>query len=127
MDAAATDENAKCSQYLTEKDNALTTNWHKLSKSIWLNPPYGREIRHWVKKAYIESLQPNTQVVVLTFARTDTKWWHDWAMRAAEIRLIPGRVKFGKSQNSAPAPSCVLVFNEGKRLPRFTVQKLPRQ
>lgn len=74
-----------------------------------MNPPYGKEIAKWMKKAYEESLKGAT-VVCLTFARTDTKWWHDYAMKAAEIRFIKGRVRFEGADSSAPFPSVVIVF-----------------
>jgi len=128
LDAAASSENAKCAHYVTEKDDGLSQSWLDLGKggAVWLNPPYGRGIGDWIEKAYRESVK-GCVVVCLTFCRTDTKWWHDWAMKAAEIRLIPGRVTFGGSKAGAPAPSCLLVFDETKRLPRFTVQELPRK
>jgi site-specific DNA-methyltransferase (adenine-specific) len=128
LDAAASKENAKCSEYFTKETDGLTQNWaDKTDKgAIWLNPPYGREIGLWVEKAHTESLR-GCCVVVLTFVRSDTKWWNEYAMKAAEIRLIPGRVSFGGSKNSAPAPSCLLIFDESRRLPHFSVQNLPRK
>ena len=73
-----------------------------------MNPPYGREIGAWMEKAYESSLEGAT-VVCLVPARTDTRWFHDFAMRG-EIRFIKGRLKFGDSKNSAPFPSAVVVF-----------------
>ena len=67
-------------------------------------------------------------MVVLIFARPDTRWWQDWAMRAAQVRLLRGRVHFtvdGKT-GPAPAPSCVLVFSEAHRVPTFTGVEYPR-
>ena len=49
-------------------------------------------------------------VVCLLPARTDTAWWHDFVMKAAEIRFIRGRVHFN-DQGPAPFPSCVVVFH----------------
>ena len=122
LDAAASAENHKCVLYLTR--NALSLPWHKISRgeAVWLNPPYGREVGKWIEKSYWESTKGCT-VVCLTFARTDTKWWHDWAMRAAEIRLVRGRIKFQKAPNSAPAPSCLLIFDEKRRTPRFSAME----
>jgi hypothetical protein len=57
----------------------------------------------WMSKASASSLQGAT-VVCLVPVRTDTKWWHDYAMRD-EIRLVGGRVRFGRAQSSAPFPS----------------------
>lgn len=127
LDAAASESNAKCKLFLGEEDDALSSpSWPAIrGDAVWLNPPYGRQIGKWVERAYRESLKGLT-VVVLVFVRTDTKWWQSWAMRAAEVRLIPGRVRFGGSSAGAPAPSCLLVFDEAKRSPRFLSQSLPR-
>lgn len=73
-----------------------------------MNPPYGKEIGKWVKKAYEESLK-GTKVVCLLPARTDTKWFHEYCLKG-KIEFIKGRLKFGKSKNSAPFPSMVVVF-----------------
>lgn len=83
-----------------------------------MNPPYGREIGHWMKKAYESSLT-GAVVVCLVPARTDTKWWHDYAMKG-DIEFIKGRLKFGDAKNNAPFPSAVVIFgcktNEGIKL-----------
>ena len=46
-------------------------------------------------------------------ARTDTKAFHEYIYRKAEIRFVKGRLKFGNAQNSAPFPSMVVVFRPG--------------
>lgn len=76
-----------------------------------MNPPYGRAIGSWVRKAYESSLKGAT-VVCLVPARTDTKWWHDYAMKG-EIEFIKGRLKFGGSKNNAPFPNAVIIFRPG--------------
>lgn len=78
-----------------------------------MNPPYGREIGKWVRKAYESSLG-GTTVVCLLPARTDTRWWHDYCMKG-EIRFIRGRLKFGGHKNSAPFPSAVVIFRGNKK------------
>ena len=107
LDVCATDENAKCDNYFTEKIDGLTQDWTGYG-NVFMNPPYGREIIHWMRKAYESSLSGAT-VVCLVPARTDTKWWHEYAMRG-EIEFIRGRLKFGDAKNSAPFPSAVVVF-----------------
>lgn len=72
------------------------------------NPPYSR-IAHWVKKAYEEWSRGITSVLLIP-SRTDTRWWHDYVMKASEIRFIKGRLRFGEAVNAAPFPSCVVVF-----------------
>jgi phage N-6-adenine-methyltransferase len=107
LDVCATPENAKCTRYFTRADDGLAQSWTGV---CWMNPPYGREISAWMQKAYT-SAQQGATVVCLVPARTDTAWWHDYAAKAAEIRFVRGRLKFGDSQNSAPFPSAVVVFD----------------
>lgn len=79
--------------------------------TVFCNPPYGRkETGEWVEKCALESRKPNTTVVMLIPARTDTRWFHEYIYHKAEIRFIKGRLKFGNAQNSAPFPSMVVVF-----------------
>jgi phage N-6-adenine-methyltransferase len=105
LDVCATKENAKCSDYLTKEVNGLECGWDL--GWVWMNPPYGREIKDWVKKASEER-----EVVALLPARTDTRWFHDYIYKkkAVEIRFIKGRLKFGKATNSAPFPSMLVIF-----------------
>ena len=108
LDPCATDENAKCSKYFTIEDNGLSKDWS--NDVVFMNPPYGREIKQWIKKAYEESLNGAT-VVCLIPARTDTTYWHDFIFdKANDIRFLRGRLKFGNSKNSAPFPSAIVVY-----------------
>ena len=105
MDVCATAENAKCRKFFTPEDNGLVQHWEGV---CWMNPPYGREIERWMRKA-LESAQQGAMVVCLVPARTDAKWWHRYAMRG-EIRYSRGRLKFSNSENSAPFPNAVVIF-----------------
>lgn len=105
LDPCATDENHKCDKYYTIKQNGLERTWD--NEIVFCNPPYGREIKHWVKKA---SEAKGGIVVMLIPARTDTQYFHDYIYGKAEVRFIRGRLKFGDSKNSAPFPSMVVIF-----------------
>lgn len=83
-DVCASSENAKCEQYFTEQDNGLEQTWEG---SCWMNPPYGRTIKSWMKKAYESSLNGDT-VVCLVPSRTDTVWWHDYAVKREILNLL---------------------------------------
>jgi phage N-6-adenine-methyltransferase len=107
IDVCATKENTKCSRFFTKKENGLKQKWAPYT--CFMNPPYGREIDKWMKKALMES-QIGATVVCLVHSRTDTKWFHEYAMKSDEIWLIKGRLKFGDGKNSAPFPSCVVIF-----------------
>lgn len=121
IDVCATHENALCSKYWTIEDNALKKDW--IGK-CWMNPPYGRGIGLFMKKAYKESLK-EAFIMCLIPARTDTRWWHDYAMKG-KITFIKGRLKFINSAfpncrkdnnhklNSAPFPSAIVIFEKEK-------------
>ena len=107
LDVCATDETAKCNKYFTPEIDGLKQEWRG---TCWMNPPYGREIKKWIEKAYKESTK-GAIVVCLIPARTDTKYWHEYIFPyASEIRFIKGRLKFGNSTNSAPFPSTLVIF-----------------
>jgi len=86
--------------------DGLSVEWGECN---FVNPPYGRELPKWIKKGY-EEWQKGKTVVFLIPSRTDTSWWHDYVMQADEIRFIRGRLKFDDCDNSAPFPSCIVVF-----------------
>jgi site-specific DNA-methyltransferase (adenine-specific) len=86
--------------------DGLSVDW---GKSNYVNPPYGNVIGLWLAKARQEQTKGRTSVFLIP-SRTDTRWWHDHAMNADEIRFIKGRLKFDDQKNPAPFPSAVLVF-----------------
>ena len=120
LDAAATKENTKCKDFFTKEDNALVQNWSKY-QTVWLNPPYGRKIGFFIKKAYEESLKDVT-IVCLIPARTDTKYFHDYCLKYGKVEFLRGRLRFinrllpsykkdGDFKSSpAPFPSCIVIF-----------------
>ena len=111
LDVCATKENTKCKRYFTKEDDGLKKDWYMENSCkgnyLWMNPPYGREIGDWIKKASEER-----QVVALLPARTDTKYFHDYIYNKpnVEIRFLKGRLKFSNSKNSAPFPSMIVIF-----------------
>lgn len=107
LDVCALPQTAKCRQFFTPSDDGLTQQWQGV---CWMNPPYGREIVGWMRKAFEESRRGCT-VVCLVPARTDTEWWHQYATHG-EIRFIRGRVRFGGAKNCAPFPSAIVIFRD---------------
>ena len=85
--------------------NGLSIPWKERN---FVNPPYS-QLYEWLKKGYEESFKGRLCVFLIP-SRTDTKAWHDFVMKAKEIRFIKGRLKFSDHKNSAPFPSCVVVF-----------------
>jgi hypothetical protein len=87
------------------KDDGLSQRW---SGKVFLNPPYGRQTGRWVRKAFEESLN-GVFVVCLLPARTDTRWWQDYAKRG-HVYFLRGRLRFGNAVNTAPFPSAIVTF-----------------
>lgn len=109
LDPCATKANAKCAHFFDKEADGLNQDWG--GETVFCNPPYGRQATgKWLKKCYQESQKPGTVVVALVPARTDTKAFHDYVLGKAEMRFVRGRLKFGGSQNSAPFPSVVLIY-----------------
>lgn len=118
LDPCSDGRNNKCSKFYTSEEDGLSCNWG--GEIVFMNPPYGRAIGEWIKKAYEEGLKENTKVVALIPARTETRYWHDYVLNAQEIRFVKGRIKFGDSPHNAPFPSAVVVF-DGKNKPSLGV------
>jgi phage N-6-adenine-methyltransferase len=132
LDAAASDDNALCRRYYTERDDALIQPW---DGRTYLNPPYGRQLPAFVRKAFAEVACGCCPVAVLLIpARTDTRVWHDCVMQATAVRFLRGRVRFagatGAETDPAPFPSAVVVMERGQLRqpggPRFTSMAIPR-
>jgi len=97
LDAAADEENSLCEYCITKEVCGLKHSWNcDVAGSVWVNPPYGRDVGKWVAKAHKEAFEHNLNVVMLLAARTDTKWFHEYIYKkpGVEIRFIKGRVKF---------------------------------
>jgi phage N-6-adenine-methyltransferase len=106
LDVAAIAANAKCDHFFTPEQDGLAQEW--APEICWCNPPYAAVAR-WIVKAY-ESSKAGATVACLVYAKTDTRWWHTYCLPYAEIRYLPGRLKFGGSSNSAPFGSAVVIF-----------------
>lgn len=107
LDPCATKENAKCKKYFTIENDGLFRSWK--NETVFMNPPYGRNIGKWIAKAYNESVKHNALVVCLIPSRTDTKWWHTYVMKG-KITFLKGRLKFGGGKTNAPFPSAIVKF-----------------
>ena len=106
LDVAASDSNHKCDRYFTREIDGLDQEW---SGVVWCNPPYGKELPKWVKKAY-DYAQSGGTVVMLLPARTDTRWWHNYC-RYAQHRWIYKRLKFNDGDKPSPFPSVLVIWD----------------
>ena len=114
LDPCANEENHKCYLFFTKEQDGLTKDWG--GHVVFCNPPYGKEIANWVRYSYEQSQKPNTTVVMLIPARTDTRYFHDYIYGKAEIRFIKGRLKFGDATTAAPFPSIVVIYRKSSWL-----------
>lgn len=123
QDVCADLENTKCPAYFTKTQNALQQRW---AGTCWMNPPYGRGIWQWVRKAALES-QNGTVVVALLPASTGTNWWHDWVIPYARIRFLRGRLRFGGATANAPFDSALAFYPRRGAFQAATARIDPRQ
>ncbi len=101
-------------EYFTVHDNGMSKPWHG---RVWLNPPYGKETRHWLAR-----LAEHDNGIALIFARTDTEWFFDHVWNEADaVYFIAGRLNFlfpnGRpSPTNAGAGSCLVAYGYHNKL-----------
>lgn len=62
LDPCSTDENAKCKNHFTIKENGLLQDWK--GHNVFCNPPYS-QIKEWVEKCYAEGQKTIQQLFFL--------------------------------------------------------------
>ena len=111
LDPCSSEENHKCNKYYTEETNGLNKSW--IGERVFVNPPFSN-LKEWSEKCYKESLNGITTIVMILPTRSDTKYWHDYIMKAYEIRLCYGRVNFllngVKPKSSVNFPLSIAIF-----------------
>jgi len=119
LDPCASAENALAVHYFNKYSNCLTHSWAPF-ESVFCNPPYGRDLKKFVKKCYEEFYNGDVQnVVMLVPARTDTKYFHDYVLNQCRIIFIKGRLKFttnGIESGPAPFPSMICVYTRDEKI-----------
>lgn len=121
LDPCCTHESAKCEKHYTAEENGLIQDWQ--GETVFMNPPYGREIGKWIRKAYHEWKLGNCTIVCLIPARTDTSYWQKYILKyekniikaviADDVRFLSGRLYFTrKDGKSGPAtfPSAIVIY-----------------
>jgi len=110
LDPAASKENAVAGRFYTEETNGLEQIW--IGDLVYVNPPYGRALNQWVKKAIHEYEQQRAKkIVMLLPSRTCTRWFHLLYERDdVEIRFYKGRLKYGDGSSPAPFPSILVII-----------------
>ncbi len=123
LDVCASTSNTKCRRFITPEQDAFRKKW---KGRCWMNPPYGRGIEQWIRRAVKQIQKGNANVVVcLVPSRTDTVWWHDIVLRyASEIRFVKNRLYFGDGTERAPFPSVIVVFEVTAKRDDFSVSSI---
>jgi len=106
LDVCASEKNTKCKDFYSREHDAFIEAW---TGKCYMNPPYGRGIGKWIKFAWEQSRNPNTTIVCLLPARTDTKWFHEYCTRGTII-FLKGRLTFVGAESPAPYPSMIVIF-----------------
>jgi site-specific DNA-methyltransferase (adenine-specific) len=107
LDPCCEHDTAKCAKHYTPAEDGLAQSWK--DERVFMNPPYGREIGVWMKKAYGEARDNGALVVCFVPARVDTNWWHSYAAKATEVRFPKGRVK-NPDGVAWPFPIAVIIY-----------------
>jgi phage N-6-adenine-methyltransferase len=126
LDPCTTEDNPLGTRYYyTMETDGLNSQWPKDVESVFINPPYNKEIETWLQKAMLEFNRARQNIKYIVFllpARTDTRWFHDYIytpvsiqgnpLPKIQIRFLKGRLKFTNSKNSAPFPSMICIFHK---------------
>ena len=100
--------NAKAPRFYTRDDDGLSQPWEG---RIWLNPPYGREIGSWLRRAAQAGAEGHLIVALVPARSTGTQWWIE-ATAAASLppRFIPRRLVNPETGRQWTIPAAILVF-----------------
>jgi len=97
--------------FLYPEQDGLKEDWSKY-KSVFVNPPF-KDAYKWLKKSKEES-EKGCTVVVLLPSKTETKWWHEFALKADEIRFVQRRVTFEGHKDPFIIGIALIIFNSTK-------------
>ena len=108
MDVAASHKNAKCLFFYTKEMDAFTMPWNK---NFWMNPPWGRDLKKWVKYAHEQVNIHKIIGVLLLPVRTNTQWWHKYIINAKqEVRFLKGEIKFNNMDRGLWLPVAIIIM-----------------
>ncbi len=113
IDICGSKANYVTNEYCDEETNCFTK---EFNVDFFMNPPYSK-VSEFMKFAYDQHKSHNVDVLILVYAKTDTKWWHEYVEGQAEIHFVKGRIKFnddtGKpTKHSAPYPSVWIIYRK---------------
>ncbi|KKM93437.1 hypothetical protein LCGC14_1208290 [marine sediment metagenome] len=118
IDACASEANTKCERFYSAHHDGLDRDWS--DEVVWMNPPYDKAVRLWVRKAYREAIKGATVVCLLQARSSDSEWWHQCIMKAAEWRFVRDRLHFSRPDgrsSRANLSSLLVIFRPGHEGP----------
>jgi site-specific DNA-methyltransferase (adenine-specific) len=110
LDAAADSKTTRCLRHLHD---SLLIDWP--GDRIWLNPPYGRKLEPFVRKAFEQAQQGKIIVALIPF-RCRAAWWHECVIgKAPEVRCFRKRIRFlrpdqTRGKYTGSCDSCLVVW-----------------
>lgn len=113
IDVCTNTSNHKFPVYFTKDQDALKKEW---TRDFFMNPPYSK-VAEFMQYAYQQHKKHNVNGLILTYSKTDTRWWHEFVEGKAEVHFIKGRIKF-KDENGndtkypAPYPSVWIIYRK---------------
>lgn len=128
IDLAASEENAMCSTFISEEQDALSRDvvdqviynfnnhdYENRGTAIWCNPPYS-DIMPWVSLCVNLANDHRTPVVMLIPSDTSVKWFKAAFNNCSECHFISGRISFINAETQKPVSgnnkgSVVFVFD----------------
>lgn len=103
-------------KHLTRADDGLATAWPATAR-VWVNPPY-LDNDAWIGRVVAHCAGSGT-AVLLTFARTDTRWAQTLLQTASAVLFVRKRIRFidvdGKEGGHPGAGSMISAFGEEER------------
>lgn len=92
----------------TPDDDGILQRWE--ADTVFVNPPYGKTMRHWVNKC-LDAANLGSKVVLLVPARTGSRWFTAAWCDATDALFFNGRIRFEGEASGAHFPSVLFGYN----------------
>lgn len=109
---------AQRSYLLANRDDGLRDRWRGFGL-VFCNPPYGRAVVKWAKKAIAtfsptHSTEPvsklGDELIMLVAARVNSRWFRALWRHGAAVLFFDKRLRFGGERDDAKFPSAIVYF-----------------
>jgi phage N-6-adenine-methyltransferase len=98
--------------FLYPEKDGLVEDWSRYG-SVFCNPPFKHALK-WIKKAK-EEAEKGCTVVMFLPSKTETAWWHDYALKADEIRFVRKRVIFEGHKDPFIIGMSIIIFKDNRK------------